>query len=173
MLTLDIPFGKRTNVEWIYILGQFDVRLWGCNATLMPQQKKLGFGDVTSQGMPFYGANITYSMEVEMPEAGDLKIHAPYYRGSLIGVSLDGKREGSIVLPPYTYVIKNVTAGMHTLELTVFGNRHNSFGAMHLIDSSQRWFGPAAWRTEGDDWCYEYRVKPFGILKSPILTILK
>jgi hypothetical protein len=173
VLTLDIPFGKRTNVEWIYVLGQFGVRLCGCDATLVPQQKKLGFGDVTTQGMPFYGANITYSMKVEMPEAGALKVHAPYYRGSLIGVSLDGKREGSIVLPPYTCVIENVAAGEHTLELTVFGNRHNSFAALHLIDSSQRWFGPAAWRTEGDDWCYEYRVKPFGILKSPVITILK
>ena len=173
VLTLDIPFGKRTNVEWIYVLGQFGVRLCGCDATLVPQQKKLGFGDVTAQGMPFYGANITYSMKVEMPEAGALQIHAPYYRGSLIGVSLDGKREGSIVLPPYTCVIENVSAGEHTLELTVFGNRHNSFAALHLIDSSQRWFGPAAWRTEGDDWCYEYRVKPFGILKSPVITLLK
>lgn len=173
VLTLDIPFGKRTNVEWIYVLGQFGVRLCGCDTTLVPQQKKLGFGDVTTQGMPFYGANITYSMKVEMPEAGALKVHAPYYRGSLIGVSLDGKREGSIVLPPYTCVIENVAAGEHTLELTVFGNRHNSFAALHLIDSSQRWFGPAAWRTEGDDWCYEYRVKPFGILKSPVITILK
>lgn len=173
VLTLDIPFGKRTNVEWVYILGQFGVRLCGCNAALIPRQKKLGFGDVTTQGMPFYGANITYSVKVDMPDAGGLKVHAPYYRGSLIGVSLDGKRVGSIALPPYSCVIENVAAGEHTLELTVFGNRHNSFGALHQIDSSRRWFGPSAWRTDGDDWCYEYRVKPFGILKSPIITLLK
>lgn len=173
VLTLDIPYGKRTNVEWIYILGEFGVRLCGCDATLVPQQKKLGFGDVTTQGMPFYGANITYSMKVTLPRTGALKVRAPYYRGSLIGVSLDGKREGSIVLPPYTCVIENVAAGEHTLELTVFGNRHNSFAALHQIDSSCRWFGPAAWRTEGDDWCYEYRVKPFGILKSPVIAFLK
>ena len=173
VLTLDIPFGKRTNVEWIYILGEFGVRLCGCDATLSHPQKKLGFGNVTPQGMPFYGANITYSIPVELAEDGGIQVHASYYRGSLIGVSLDGKRVGSIVLPPYSCVIENVAAGKHTLELTVFGNRHNSFGALHQVDSSRRWFGPNAWRKDGDDWCYEYRVKPFGILKSPVITILK
>lgn len=173
ILTLDIPFGKRTNVEWIYILGRFGVELCGCDATLTPERKKLGFGDVTGQGMPFYGANITYSIPVELKEDGGIQVHASCYRGSLIGVALDGKRVGSIVLPPYDCVIENVAAGKHTLELTVFGNRHNSFGALHQIDSSRRWFGPDAWRKDGDDWCYEYRVKALGILKSPIITVLK
>lgn len=172
-LTLDMPFGARTNVEWCYILGDFGVRLCGCNAIVTAAQKKLGFGDVTSQGLPFYGANVTYKMNVDMPEDGAVKIHASDYRGSLIGVTLDGKRVGRIVLPPYDCIIENVGQGSHELELTVFGNRHNSFGALHLVNTAEHWFGPDVWRTEGDNWSYEYNTKRFGILKSPVITLMK
>ena len=171
-LLLDIPFGKQTNVEWCYILGDFGVRVCGCECTLIPADKRIGFGDVATQGMPFYGGNITYLLDLDMPRDGALKLRVPYYRGALVGVSVDGVRKGSIILPPYECVVENVSAGKHTLELTLFGNRHNSFGALHMVNSSTRWFGPGAWRTEGDDWCYEYRTKPFGILKSPTITVL-
>lgn len=172
-LVLDLPFGKRTNVEWCYILGDFGVRVRGCEGIIMPAYKTIGFGDVTSQGLPFYGANVTYVTKLDMPECGAVKIHASDYRGSLIGVEIDGKRVGSIVLPPYDCVIENVSKGVHRLELTVFGNRHNSFGALHSVNEAQRWFGPGAWRTGGDDWSYEYKLRRFGILKSPVITIMK
>lgn len=172
-LVLDLPFGKRTNVEWCYILGDFGVRVCGCESIVTSRQQKLGFGDVTPQGLPFYGANITYVTELDMPQDGAVKVHASNYRGSLIGVSLDGVRVGSIVLPPYDCVIENVAKGKHTLELTVYGNRHNSFGALHIVNEAERWFGPGVWRTSGDNWSYEYKLKRFGILKSPIITLMK
>lgn len=76
-----------------------------------------------------------------MPQDGAVKVHASNYRGSLIGVSVDGVRVGSIALPPYDCIIENVAKGKHTLELTVFGNRHNSFGALHIVNEAERWFG--------------------------------
>lgn len=168
-----IPFGQRTNVEWCYILGEFGVRVCGCESTIISRQSKIGFGDICTQGMPFYGANINYAIPVDMPIDGKIKVHTSYYRGSLVGVTIDGKRVGSIVLPPYDCIIENVTAGKHLIELTLFGNRHNSFGALHWVNEIAHWFGPRAWRTVGDDWCYEYKVHKTGILKSPIITILK
>ena len=173
VVELAIPFGKRTNVEWIYLLGAFGVRVQGCSMTLTALPEKLGFGDVTPQGLPFYGANVTYKVKVDMPKDGALKIKASSYRGALVGVSVDGERKGSVILPPYELIIPDVCKGEHLVSFTIFGNRHNSFGALHSVDESQRWFGPAAWRTSGDDWCYEYKLKRFGILKSPVFEILE
>ncbi len=173
--TLEIcyPYGERTNIEWCYILGDFGVRVIGCEKIITERQAKLGFGDVTSQTLPFYGANIDYSFDVELESDGAIEIETSYYRGSLIAVSIDSERCGRIVLPPYRLMINDVKKGKHTVTLTLFGNRHNCFGAMHLVNEGELWFGPTAWRTTGEDWCYEYKTRRFGILKSPVITIYK
>ena len=168
-ITLHLPYGKRTNVEWCYVLGAFGVQVAGTQKTVTPLPEKLAFADVTTQGLPFYGANIDYHIPVTMHEDAKLAVHASLYRGALIGVSVDGERAGSIALPPYTCALP-LKKGAHTLTLTLFGNRMNSFGQVHLVNTSHHWFGPSSYRTEDDNWSYEYQLKRFGILKSPTLT---
>ena len=70
-------------------------------------------------------------------------------------------------IKPLSYIHKNG----NTVTLTLFGNRHNSFGALHHINEGQRWIGPDAWRTSGYNWSYEYRLRRLGILKSPVIRI--
>lgn len=173
LLEITIPYGSQTNVEWCYLLGNFGVHVMGTKTVLIPMQKELGFSSVTGQGLPFYGANVTYHLDVEVPYTCGLEIRASYFRGAMIGVSLDGERVGSIILPPYTLKLPEVSAGKHTLSLTVFGNRFNSFGQLHQVKEIVKWLGPEIWRTAGDDWCYEYHTKPFGLLKAPQITLLK
>lgn len=173
LLEITIPYGPQTNVEWCYLLGQFGVHVMGTAVQLIPMQSQMGFSSVTAQGLPFYGANVTYHVEAELPEDGGLQVRANCYRGAMIGVSLDGQRVGSIILPPYTLRIPDVSAGKHTVSLTVFGNRFNSFGMLHMVNQFTKWQGPEVWRTTGDGWCYEYLTRPFGLLKAPQITILK
>lgn len=90
-LIVKIPFGKRTNTEWCYIIGDFNVRNEGTTSTIIPMTDKIGFSSLTSQGMPFYGGNIIYKTEIETPDCS-LKIHANYYRGALIKVRILKKR---------------------------------------------------------------------------------
>lgn len=171
VLELTFLFGERTHIEWCYILGDFGVQVMGCEKLLTKRQPKLGFGSITSQSLPFYGANIDYTFDVELEEDGAIELEASYYRGSLVAVALDGKRQGRIVFPPYRLMITDVKKGKHTLTLTLFGNRHNSFGALHQVNEGEHWFGPTAWRTTDNNWCYEYKLRPLGILKSPIIRI--
>ena len=166
VLALHIPFGQRTDVEWCYILGDFGVRTAGCKSVITPPVRELAFGDITRQGLPFYGGNVTYQMEVEVKE-GRLGIKAANYRGGLIKVLLDGEQQGTIVFSPYTLEMENVPNGTHLLELTCYGNRANTFGAVHGADLKVWWLGPNMWRTTGDEWSYEYILKRTGILKSP------
>ena len=173
VLELRFPYGERTNIEWCYLLGDFGVRVMGCEKLITSRQARLGFGDITAQTLPFYGANVEYQFEVTLEEDGAIEIEATNYRGSLIAVTMDGKREGRIVFPPYKLLIEDVKKGTHTITLTLFGNRHNSFGALHMVNEGHKWFGPDAWRSKGTNWCYEYKLKPMGILKSPIIRIFK
>lgn len=104
---------------------------------------------------------------------GGLRIHAPHYKGALISASIDGECVGKIVYQPYSLVVDGIGEGDHTIELTLFGNRHNSFGALHNCDDNFCWYGPFAWITQGDSFSYEYNLKDTGILRSPEITFLK
>ena len=55
------------------------------------------------------------------------------------------------------------------LEIKSFGNRINTFGAIHNCDEQEIYFDPNAWRTIDESWAYEYQLKKTGILKAPVL----
>ena len=172
-LELEFAYGERTNIEWCYILGDFGVELQGCQKTIVNAPKKLGFGDISRQRLPFYSANVSYNFDVELEKEGAIQIEASCYRGSLIGVYVDDEKKGVIVLPPYNLAINGLKAGKHKVTLTLFGNRNNCFAPLHNANSGNTWIGPDAWRTEGVEWSYEYNLKPLGILKSPIIKIFE
>lgn len=167
-----VPFGKRISLESCYLTGNFGVCACGCNVKLVKDEKYLAFGNIASQTLPFYGGNLTYKTEVEAIEDCDAVIRASKYAGALIKVYFDGVDVGNIVFEPYTIRIKNVKKGSHTIEFKFFGNRLNTFGAVHNCGKNT-WYGPIHWYSEGDSWCYEYNLKPTGILKSPVVQFVK
>jgi len=171
IIEITLPFGRRTNVEWCYLLGEFGVQIRGEFRQLIALSDSLGFDDVANQGLPHYGGNITYHIPVST-SGGDLKITAPHYTGTAIRVELDEKKD-YIIYPPYVLKLQNIPAGAHELKLTLLGNRANCFGPVHLADLKESWHGPDAWRSTGDRWTESYRLKTLGILTAPIIEELK
>ncbi len=172
ILEVVIPFGRRTNVEWAYLLGDFGVSAHGRFTQITAKKEKIAFGDFTSQGLPFYGGNITYHLPVEC-DGGELVIRSSLYRGALQTVSVDGGEEKEIIYQPYTANLGRLSKGHHTIGLTLYGHRRNAFGAVHLCDFKEDWAGPNAWRSEGDRWCYDYCLTEEGILATPVITEIK
>ena len=144
----------------------------GSCAKLIAPVQRLSFDSLVRQGLPFYGANITYEIPFECDSDGVLSITTDYYIGALIDVKLDGKETGKIVIPPYRLEIDGVKAGTHTLELTLCGTRVNTFGALHLATPIS-WKGPNMWYTKGNMWSYEYRLHDMGIMKKPVIVLKK
>lgn len=166
VIELTLPFGRRSNVEWCYLLGDFGVRVQGAEKTVIPPVRRLGFGDWTTQGLPFYCGNVTYKIPVRVGK-DMLTIRVPQYRGSVLGMEMDGVRQGDMAYAPYEYTFTNLQPGEHEVGITVYGNRVNGFGCVHNCDDSTSWFGPDCWRSEGVRWCYEYRLRKSGLLVSP------
>ena len=166
VIEITLPFGRRSNVEWCYLLGDFGVRVQGAEKTVIPPVRRLGFGDWTTQGLPFYCGNVTYKIPVRV-EKDTLTIRVPQYRGSVLGMEMDGVRQGDMAYAPYEYTFTNLQPGEHEVGITVYGNRVNGFGCVHNCDDSTSWFGPDCWRSEGVRWCYEYRLRKSGLLVSP------
>jgi hypothetical protein len=169
-IIMEIPFNSKTNVEWSYLLGDFGVKINGSHATIIEPVKNLSFGDWTNQGLPFYAGNVTYHCEVSC-ENGELNIETPQFRNPLLSVSIDNRKAGQIAFAPYKLNLGLVDNGKHVVDITAFGNRVNTFGTLHNCNRTTTWFGPDSWRTTGNNWAYEYQLKPMGILIKPTTTI--
>ena len=86
-----------------------------------------------------------------------------------VTVELDGKRIANLSLSPSEADLGFLPEGEHTLDITVFPSRINSFGTLHLNDRSVIWYGPAAWRSAGMRWTRNYILAPSGLLSEPHL----
>ena len=167
VIEVKLPFGRRTNIEWCYLLGDFGVQVWGESRCLTVLQNQLGFDDVTKQGLAHYGGNITYHIPLQT-DGGAVSVTVPHFFGTAVKVTLD-EQQGYIAYPPYRLDLGTPSAGSHMLKLTLLGNRHNCFGAVHLADPIYRWLGPDSWRTRDSLWTESYRLKPLGIISAPII----
>lgn len=170
ILEITAPIGKRISLENCFVLGEFDVEVNGCEAKIKPASDKINFGSVISQGMPFYGGNITYETEIETPDCS-LEIRVNHYKGAVVKVFVDGVEKGYIAYSPYILVVDGVGKGKHKVELKLLGYRENTFGALHK--HFVWWQGPAMWYSKDDNWSYEYNLTNMGIISSPVIKIMK
>lgn len=76
-----------------------------------------------------------------------------------------------IAWAPHRLELGRLEPGAHVLEIDAFVGRHNGFGALHNANDAFRWYGPDAWRTEGDEWTDDYRLLPVGLLSGVELWI--
>ena len=168
-LEISLPYGPRVQVEACYLLGQFGVSVQGSFARLTALPERIAFGDITRQGFPFYGGNITYRMAAEL-SPGRYALEVSRYRAHLLRAAIDGQDAGVLAFSPYRIHFDLAKPGEHTIDLTAFGCRINTFGQLHHADKTNDWWGPDAWRTTGVKWTYEYDFWPQGVLKSPEIT---
>lgn len=168
-LILELKYGKATNLEWMYLLGEFGVTLFGRYKQIVAKPALLYWGDYTRQGYPFYTGNMTYSFSVFCKEKKDLILHIPYYKGAAVKVSVDRKDEKLVAFLPYQCELKELEKGTHIISVTCLGNRYNGFGQLHMIGNDLVWKGPDSWRTRDDSWTEEYQIKPMGILSAPVI----
>ncbi|MDE6273765.1 MAG: hypothetical protein K2L87_01795 [Clostridiales bacterium] len=170
-LVLRAAVGERVSLENFFLLGDFGVHAEGSHWIITKRRERISYGSITGQGMPFYGAAITYRIPFECG-GGELCVTADFYHGALISAKLDGEETGKVVLPPYKLHIPDVSAGKHVLELTLYASRINSFGALHACVPI-KWKGPSMWYTSGNCWSYEYALTDVGIMKKPVLRLFK
>ncbi|MBE7011806.1 MAG: hypothetical protein E7415_03945 [Ruminococcaceae bacterium] len=173
VLIVKIPFAERKNPEWMYILGEFDVKLIGKYKKIVPIDNEKGFGSVTGQGMPFYGGSLIYESEFETKNDGAAYIKCEGFRGPVIRAFVDNEDAGVIAIQPYTVKVNSLKAGKHKLKLILYGNRHNSFGSLHHTNFDDYWNGAIQWHTPDGMWSYEHNLKEFGILHAPMIEVRK
>ena len=164
-VVLTKPFTVVSNIENIFILGDFGTSVTGDAAKITEPVRTLRFGDWTTQGLAFYGGLVTYRMKIQ--GGAKTKVALGLFAAPCVTVELDGKRVSNVSLAPYTADLGDLSEGEHILDITVHASRVNTFGVFHNSDYTVTWFGPSAWHTVDEKWSYEYRITPSGLLTAP------
>ncbi len=159
------PFTVVSNVENMFILGNFGVKVAGTSVRIVEPENKLHFGDITTQGLPFYGGVMTYRFKIQGGK--ESKFCLGLFAAPCVCVELDGKRIANLSLSPHSVNLGKLSDGEHTLDLVVSLSRINTFGTLHMCDGRRQWFGPDGWYTEDEDWTYGYQLKNAGLLTAP------
>jgi hypothetical protein len=108
----------------------------------------------------------THRDEETTQASNQRRIRFAHFKAPLLSVDVHGELLGKVAFPPFEL---DLPEGEHRLDITVYGNRANAFGQLHNCNPKLWWPGPASWRSDGDHWCYEYRLKPMGILVAPVV----
>lgn len=168
-LIVEVKYNQKTNLENMYVLGDFDVRLEGTHLVIAAagKQGQLFCGDITRQGMPFYTGNLEYvfSFNVE-EEKTEYYVHVPHFEAPLLAASVDEGEKVLIAYAPHRTKLGKLKKGVHELKLYVYGNRFNILGTLHNANDDFVWYGPDSFRTKEDDWTDCYRVRPAGIMSA-------
>lgn len=171
-LIVEMQYGPGANLEWMYILGDFGVDLYGKEKVIVSKPAKLYWGDYTRQGFPFYTGNMTYYVRIYIKEKQKVRLRIPYFSGAAIKVEY-ADREKLIAFLPFDCVLDELQEGENRVRITCLGNRYNGFGQLHMIGDDLTWVGPNSWRTEAESWTETYRLKEMGILSEPLIFSMK
>ncbi len=159
------PFTVVSNIENMFILGNFGVEVAGTSVKIVEPKQDIHFGDITNQGLPFYGGVMTYKFKLDGGK--NTKLRLGNFLAPCVCAELDGKRIANISLSPHEADFGLLSEGEHTLELKVSLSRINTFGTLHMCDGKRNWFGPDGWYTEDEEWSYEYQLRKAGLITAP------
>ena len=153
-IVLKTRYTEKSNLEAVYLLGDFGVRLNGIHRTLVPMPATLAVGDIGPQGFPFYSGSVSYRIPV--PEKVR-RIRLPEIGGACAKVN------GQVLgWDPFE---AEVACAGKTVDVEVVLTRRNTFGPLHDAVQERYWVGPQHFITEGDEWSDECIFVPAGLLK--------
>lgn len=171
-ITLRCGFTQDCNLEALYLLGDFGVRLEGVKRTLIPLPERLTLGDICGQGLPFYGAGIRYRMNLPSHVNGRLFLRTDGFDAACVEILGNGKKQ-MLAFAPYETEISDLCPDAESpgeLELHCVLTRRNTFGPLHVYPERQWVYFPGSFLTEGEAYLHNrYSLLPQGLTKPLIL----
>jgi hypothetical protein len=153
-IVLKTLYKENSNLEAVYLLGDFGVQLDRAVRKIVPRIGRIEVGDICSQGFPFYSGAITY--RVPLPK-GATRLRLPNIGGACAKVN------GQILgWDPFAADVSCDVA-----EVEIILTRRNTFGPLHDAVKGRMHNGPDHWLTEGHDFSPAPVSIPAGMLSAP------
>ncbi len=165
-ITLELPYMSSTELENIFIIGDFGVSV---DRKIITEPAKLAIGDWGVQGYFHYHAGMKYKYRlVKSPELGnDIILDLGKYSDVVTIVRINGHET---IIP---WKAKNrvrighmLADGNNDIEIEVMGAPRNMFGPLHLANSREKWTGSAAFHPDESLYTKEYITYPWGLMEQ-------
>ncbi len=172
-VTVKTNFMRTTNVESVYLVGDFGVRLNGNISTLTALPEKIGNGNLAEYDLPFYTGAVTYILpasEFEKYKGQRVIISPEKFTGGLCKVTTSS---GVSVLAwdPYEADITEAVEKGEDILFTVVGTRRNTFGPLHVVPAIQGAYGPESFVTSGRGWSDDYMLIDSALTGVKVRTV--
>ncbi|MHC4741207.1 MAG: glycosyl hydrolase [Planctomycetota bacterium] len=169
-LELTVEFDEEKNIEAVYIIGDFGVKLEKTRKILTTLPKKLSADSVVGQGLPFYSGSITYRIPVKnRPAEGEkILLRLKGFEGACAKIASENTDESMIAWPPYDSDITAQLKKSPVIPLQVVLTRRNTFGPLHQVPLKAGAYGPGNWVTGGAGFSQNYMLYPAGLLEPPL-----
>ncbi len=169
-VTVDTVFLRTTNVESVYLVGDFGVKLDGWERILVSAPKRMGCENYAAYDMPFFTGNLTFALPPEsckpltdaLPEADRIVLTPKDFTGACVKVEAAGKTAVLCWEPFEADVTEAVRRGL-PISVTVDGTRTNVFGPLHELPKPAYACGPGNFMTDGDNWTDDYSLLDSGL----------
>lgn len=148
-LLLTCRFHDGLDLEAVYLLGNFGVKLDGLTGTLTDLPALLQGGDIAPQGLPFYSGAIDYVLP-NIPRGKRVFLETEGYNGACVTLraqAATGEKKEIMAFAPYSAEISEMENPVLRLHLT----RRNTFGPMHINPVRVYSYGPDSFITQGEE----------------------
>lgn len=162
-IELRANFDESLNLECIYLIGDFAVKLEDNKKIIDKLPEKIKIGDITHQGLPFYSGTIRYYTGIKDKKI-KVKLNGCYGAASKI---VSGKFSQIIAFPPFE---SEVFDCREELMIDVLLTRRNLFGPLHYKPVNAWAYGANLYVSD-NDYTKDYTLIPQGVLKDIVINI--
>ena len=170
-VTVDVAFHRTANIEALYLVGDFGVRLEGCRRTLVSAPQRIGCRDYAEYALPFYTGNLTFELAPGsylpllegLSDGADRIVLTPKdFTGACVKVSA-AQKTTVLGWEPFEADVTEAVRLALPIFVTVEGTRANVFGPLHETPRPAGACGPGSFLTEGEHWTDGYSLLPSGL----------
>lgn len=171
VVTIDVTFMRTTNIEAIYLVGDFGVRLDGRKRTLVGTPATIGCDNYAAYDLPFFTGNMTYHIpagiykclpEDAAAEADRIVLTPVGFTGGCAKVEALGQKT-VLGWDPFEADITEAYRAGAPIDVTIEGVRTNVFGPLHEVAKPAGHCGPGNFVTGGENWTDNYSLLPSGL----------
>ncbi|MFB9756294.1 glycosyl hydrolase [Paenibacillus hodogayensis] len=174
-IVLETAFHERVDLEAVYILGNFGVKLQNTEKQIVALPERMEMGDLAEQGLPFYGGMIAFLFDADEQRGRSYEdrtadvhiLRLPAINGACAKVVFGNGGTQTMPWMPYEADITQPMQTGGSFELQLFLTRRNTFGPLHMVPAHSNAYSPDHFHTINDRYSEDYMLWPAGIPMPP------